>query len=129
MNDIHQEGFTFQGPTRFYTIAGDLRLTEQSGRQEFDDALSKLRARIRSLEGISAAELAGLDTELAEVAEVAEAAEAEEGGPEEPASGDVVAGRLTRFANRLRLLGGATTAAVELGNSVDQLAQWAGAHF
>ena len=126
MNDIHQEGFTFQGPTRFYTIAGDLRLTEQSGRQEFDDALSKLRARIRSLEGISAAELAGLDTELAEVAE---AAEAEEGEPGEPASGDVVAGRLTRFANRLRLLGGATTAAVELGNSVDQLAQWAGAHF
>ena len=107
--------------SRVYNIAGDLHLTEQSGPQDFADAVTRVRTDLGALDDVPEDERAALDGELALVEEEAAAEE----GPE----ADAVAGRLARVAGRLRALRGATTAAVELGNSVDSLAQWAGHHF
>ncbi|MFF0010254.1 hypothetical protein [Streptomyces sp. NPDC005374] len=107
--------------SRVYNIAGDLHLTEQSGPQDFADAMTRVRADLGALDGVPEDERTALDEELALVEE--------ESAAEERPGADAVAGRLARVAGRLRALGSATTAAVELGNSVDSLAQWAGHHF
>ncbi|MDV9172953.1 hypothetical protein R6V09_22910 [Streptomyces sp. W16] len=142
--------------SRVFNIAGDLRLTEQSGPAEFAEAIAELRSRIGALEGVTESERAALDAELAGIAgdalegagEVAdgtaaepdaegsddpEAPEAESDDPEDAdaardGTDDAVTGRLTRFANRLRALRGTAAAATELGNTVDELARWAGGH-
>ncbi|MFC9128903.1 hypothetical protein ACFT4A_18920 [Streptomyces sp. NPDC057099] len=123
---INQPGWQFHGNARIYTIAGDLHLTEASGPQEFTEVLGELRSRIRELEGVPTEELAQVDTELAQVVD---AAGDGDGDADEDGDGDVVAGRLTRIADRLRALGGSANAVAEAGNSLDQLAQWAGTHF
>jgi hypothetical protein len=125
---INQPGWQFHGNARIYTIAGDLHLTEASGPQEFAEVLGELRSRIRELEGVPAEELARVDTELAQVVDPAAGGEGDADGDTDE-DGDVVAGRLTRIAARLRALGGSADAVVEAGNSLDQLAQWAGTHF
>ncbi|MET7568190.1 hypothetical protein ABZT04_06750 [Streptomyces sp. NPDC005492] len=107
--------------SRVYNIAGDLHLTEQSGPREFADAVTRVQADLGALDYVPESERAALDGELALVVEEATA--------EGDAAPDAMVGRLTRVAGRLRALRGATTAAVELGNSVDSLAQWAGHHF
>ncbi|MFI6011800.1 hypothetical protein ACIBAG_23790 [Streptomyces sp. NPDC051243] len=122
---INQSGWQFHGSARVYTIAGDLHLTENSGPQEFAAVLNELRTRIQALEEIPAEELADLDAELEQAAETGPG----EDDDEAEVDGDAVAGRLTRLANRLRGLSGTTNAALEASNSLEQLAQWAGAHF
>lgn len=103
--------------SKVYNIAGDLHLTEHSSPQEFSAVLDELRARIRALDTIPEADLEVIDAELAETHD------------DETGDGEAVAGRLTRIANRLRALGGTTTAAIELGSALDTLAQFAGQHF
>ncbi|MFG2778797.1 hypothetical protein ACGFY7_13255 [Streptomyces prunicolor] len=135
--------------SRVFNIAGDLRLTEQSGPAEFAEAVTELRSRIGALEGVPESERAALDAELADIANIAGdalegASEAGHGTSAEPdavdadapedtedapdGTDDAVTGRLTRFANRLRALRGTAAAAAELGNTVDELARWAGGH-
>jgi hypothetical protein len=132
--------------SRVFNIAGDLRLTEQSGPAEFAEAVAELRSRIGALEGVPESERAALDAELADIAGDAleGAGEAGPGTSAEPdaedsddpedteaapdGTDDAVTGRLTRFANRLRALRGTAAAAAELGNTVDELARWAGGH-
>ncbi|XUL90769.1 hypothetical protein ACQ86D_32530 [Streptomyces galilaeus] len=149
--------------SRVYNIAGDLRLTEQSGPADFAEAVAELRSRIGALEGVPDSERAALDAELAGIAEDAlgDTDEAGDGAgtsaepdtegsdaPEDPegtedpegsadpddaeaapgGADDAVTGRLTRLAHRLRALRGTAAAATELGNTVDELARWAGGH-
>ncbi|MGH1551263.1 hypothetical protein ACRAWF_00690 [Streptomyces sp. L7] len=152
--------------SRVYNIAGDLRLTEQSGPADFAEVIAELRSRIGALEGVADSERAALDAELAGIAEDAlgdtdeagdgagtsaepdtegsDAPEDPEGtedpagteGPADPddaevapgGADDAVTGRLTRLAHRLRALRGTAVAATELGNTVDELARWAGGH-
>ncbi|GAA5707504.1 MULTISPECIES: hypothetical protein [Streptomyces] len=128
---------------KVYNIAGDLRLTDRSSPQEFAEALNELRSRIRALEDVPGADLAAMDAELAQAALAADthagehatdaatddAASGEDATGDGPSPGDdIVAGRLTRVANRLRALGTATAAASELGTSLDTMAQWVGHH-
>ncbi|MGX5184199.1 hypothetical protein ACWKT5_15580 [Streptomyces avermitilis] len=124
---------------KVYNIAGDLRLTDRSSPQEFAEALNELRSRIRALEDVPGADLAAMDAELAQAAlaadthagedATADAASGEDATGDGPSPGDdIVAGRLTRVANRLRALGTATAAASELGTSLDTMAQWVGHH-
>ncbi|MFE9994363.1 hypothetical protein [Streptomyces avermitilis] len=124
---------------KVYNIAGDLRLTDRSSPQEFAEALNELRSRIRALEDVPGADLAAMDAELAQAAlaadthagedATADAASGEDATGDGPPPGDdIVAGRLTRVANRLRALGTATAAASELGTSLDTMAQWVGHH-
>ncbi|MEW2509700.1 hypothetical protein [Streptomyces sp. NPDC046870] len=118
---FHQENWQLHG-SKVYNIGGDLRLTEQSSPQEFAAVLQELRARLAALETLPEADRRDIDEDLA-------AADSDADGDEtDTAQGDVVAGRLSRIANRLRALGGTATAAVELGAAVDTLAQFAGQH-
>ncbi|MFI6400929.1 hypothetical protein [Streptomyces sp. NPDC050548] len=143
--------------SRVYNIAGDLRLTEQSGPAEFAEAVAELRSRIGALEGVPESERTALDAELADIAEDALGGTHEAGdgagtsaepdaegsddtedteglaGPDDTeatpgGTDDAVTGRLTRLAHRLRALRGTAAAATELGNTVDELARWAGGH-
>ncbi|MEV6479022.1 hypothetical protein [Streptomyces sp. NPDC051576] len=132
--------------SRVFNIAGDLRLTEQSGPAEFAEAVAELRSRVGALEGVPESERAALDAELAQIAGDAlggtgeadgdtaadpdvEAANDQDDAEAAPdGTDDAVTGRLTRFANRLRALRGTAAAAAELGNTVDELARWAGGH-
>ncbi|MET8025752.1 hypothetical protein [Streptomyces avermitilis] len=124
---------------KVYNIAGDLHLTDRSSPREFAEALNELRSRIRALEDVPDADLTAMDAELAQ-AELAahtrdgedatdDAATGDDATGDGPSPGDdIVAGRLTRVANRLRALGTATAAASELGTSLDTMAQWVGHH-
>ncbi|MER6024655.1 hypothetical protein [Streptomyces sp. NPDC001851] len=118
---FHQNHWQLQG-SKVYNIAGDLRLTEQSGPQEFAAVLRELRTRIGALESLSEPERADLDRDLAQADPTAD------GDGTDTVEGDVVAGRLTRIAGRLRALGGTAAAAVELGGAVESLAHFAGQH-
>ncbi|MGW7048432.1 hypothetical protein ACWGDT_38370 [Streptomyces avermitilis] len=127
---------------KVYNIAGDLRLTDRSSPREFAEALNELRSRIRALEDVPDTDLAAMDAELAQAALAADTHDGDDGddSTDDDATGDVatgdgpspgddiVAGRLTRVANRLRALGTATAAASELGTSLDTMAQWVGHH-
>ncbi|MEU2587770.1 hypothetical protein ABZ612_33625 [Streptomyces avermitilis] len=124
---------------KVYNIAGDLRLTDRSSPREFTEALNELRSRIRALEDVPDAALAAMDAELAQAALAADTHDGEDSTDDDatgddatgdgPVPGDdIVAGRLTRVANRLRALGTATAAASELGTSLDTMAQWVGHH-
>jgi len=120
--------------SRVYNIAGDLYLTEQSGLLDLANAVARLRSDLGGLETVPEAERAAIDEELAGIAaQTDETSDTEDPDAEEQddgtSTGDVIAGRLARLANRLRALRGTTTAAVQLGESVDSLAHWAGQHF
>lgn len=127
---FNQSSWQLQNST-VYNIAGGLYLTQQSGTPEFAHVVAELRERIRALEDVPESERETLDQELADiVVDSGDADSAEDdGGEGERPDGDAVAGRLTRIGDRLRALAGTTGAAMELGNSLDTLAQWAGQHF
>lgn len=137
--------------SRVFNIAGDLRLTEQSGPAEFAEAVAELRSRVGALEGVPESARAALDAELvgiagdalggtgdaadgtatepdAEAADDPAADDPEDAEAASDGTDDAVTGRLTRLANRLRALRGTAAAAAELGNTVDELARWAGGH-
>ncbi|MEU9363827.1 hypothetical protein AB0D78_11395 [Streptomyces avermitilis] len=133
---FHQSGWNVG---KVYNIAGDLHLTDRSSPREFAEALNELRSRIRALEDVPDADLTAMDAELAQAALAAHTRDGEDAADDaatgDDATGDglssgddIVAGRLTRVANRLRALGTATAAASELGTSLDTMAQWVGHH-
>lgn len=120
---FNQSSWQLQNST-VYNIAGGLTLTQQSGTAKFAEVVAELRKRVRALEDVPASEREALDVELADLTP-----DSTGDGEDDPLAGDAVAGRLTRLGNRLRALTGTAGAAMELGNSLDTLAQWAGQHF
>jgi len=139
--NFDQRGWQFHDNSKVVQVTGDLHLTEQSGLREFTAVLDELRSRILATDGIPAADRTALDAQLTEASAAAQPNadahadadgapdDGEPAGEEQETTGDAMAGRLTRIANRLRALGATTAAAAELGTSVDTLAQWAGQHF
>lgn len=134
--------------SRIYNIAGDLRLTEESGPRELAEAITQARSRLRALDGLPDAERAAIDEELVQAGEAAaqDDVDGDDGsgsGDDETDGGEAAdansGGRVARALRRAGALLGAVTgaataatgaaaAASELGDSLGSLAQWAEQH-
>jgi hypothetical protein len=106
--------------TNAYVINGDLHLTQTDGREEFLRVLRELRGTAQQLEGTDQEEREEIEAGFQAV---------EDAGAAPQAEADVVVGRLRRLSNRLRALGVTAGAAVELGQSVENMAHWAQQNF
>ena len=99
-----------------YQIAGDLVLTPESSRMDFARAVEIVRAELTAAQGIDEPARRELTDQLSQTA-----AEARTPKPDK----DTITSGLTRTRDRLRALGGAASAVLDVATKVGDLLSWA----